>query len=604
MPGAYAVAGIGIWDNNHHHHEEGWEDLEGRESLPDSPTVTQPMGEEENTDSLLVLFTSSPIPPLDTKPMPKQYWRQRLFRVLSLEVNVVLLAVVVVLLAFMAVSITNNGSTNTNSQSTAIQISGSLELSSLELSKPTMAPTSFLDSLNLPQYTLEALENPRTPQSKAYQWLTNNLNNSNQNSTLQDLPKWRQLQRFALATFYYSTRGDYWVKKHGWMDWETDECNWEQRLSFRLDDSPEELNCNAIGEIKALSFRNANNMEGTLPPEISILGNSLQLLAMNWQLELTGNIPSEVGLLTKLTELGLTTTKLSGSLPTELGLLQTLNGFMISGMFSGTIPAELGNLGNLTDFSLQQTNLTGTFPNNFFKICGLETFFVDDCPGLDTESVPELVARGMPKLRLFALSNRVLGEEIHIPTELGILSELEFLQLSDWYLNGTIPDELGKLTKLSLLDLSKNGISGNFPSFLSKFDNLGYLNIHANHFEGKLPPHLIAQLPKLQKLYISENQFFGSIPTEVGLVSSLKKLEMQNTNLSGTLPSELLALENLTSLVVANTSLSGSIPEQLCGKMYQQELKCFGEHCYNQVQHENLICQGTCLCGCDCDLCQ
>ncbi|CAB9525148.1 STYKc [Seminavis robusta] len=368
--------------------------------------------------------------------------------------------------------------------------------------------------------------------------------------------------------------------------------------------SPESY-CNGMGAIKGLSFMDANNLEGTLPPEISLLGHSLQFLIFNRQLELRGGIPTEIGHLTKLTELILSTTGLSGTLPTEFGLLRVLDYLVIAHneMVFGTIPTELGNLSNLTRFQLVKSNLTGSFPKEFLKLKQLEVFYLDNSPGLDTASVLPDVVGNMHQLECLSLVSRTFGEAMPIPSQIGFLRNMSYLMLKNWKIIGTIPAELGGLTKLESLTLPGNSITGTLPEDLFALTHLFSLKLGSNKMEGTLPPDLFSKLSCLQQLHINDNEFIGSIPTEVGLLSSLKKLEMRNTNLSGTIPTEMLALDDLTSLVVANASLSGSIPERLCGKLDPQQLKCFGGQCY-QVKSEIPVCQGTSLCGCDCVPCE
>ena len=63
-------------------------------------------------------------------------------------------------------------------------------------------------------------------------------------------------------------------------------------------------------------------------------------------LDLRGNIPTEVGLMTSLTTLHLSYTNLSGPIPTELGLLSNLNNIeMHDTRMVGTMPGEICALG-------------------------------------------------------------------------------------------------------------------------------------------------------------------------------------------------------------------------------------------------------------------
>ena len=65
-----------------------------------------------------------------------------------------------------------------------------------------------------------------SPQYRAFAWLQNN-------EGLSNFTNERKLQRYALATLYYSTSGFNWTRKDGWLSNEN-ECNWE----FRCDSDP------------------------------------------------------------------------------------------------------------------------------------------------------------------------------------------------------------------------------------------------------------------------------------------------------------------------------------------------------------------------------
>lgn len=66
-----------------------------------------------------------------------------------------------------------------------------------------------------------------------------------------------------------------------------------------------------------------------------------------------GAVPSELGLMTTLTSLDITSNTFSGTLPTELGLLTrlTLLGLHMNSLV-GTLPTELGQLTFLKELSV------------------------------------------------------------------------------------------------------------------------------------------------------------------------------------------------------------------------------------------------------------
>ncbi|CAB9504926.1 expressed unknown protein [Seminavis robusta] len=595
-PGAYAVGGpcLANFRENHSNSHAGTSE-EGLdnwvEEIGDDKIIAHPIDDDQQTG---LLPNAEPVP---SNARSRAYWRQKLICSLSAEIIVAFLILSIVVLIFVVTSKQGNRNRLPN------QI-GSSRLPA----NPVEAATTqtFLESLNLPQYTQKALANSRSPQSKAYQWLVNNINN--QTLAQPDLPKWRLIQRFSMATFYYSTRGDYWVKHRGWLDWETNECSWEQL--FMDDTFSPDLCCNEMGEIKALAFWQANNMEGTIPPEISLLGKSLQSIEIIRQLGLKGTIPTVVGLLTQLTRLLLSVVNIDGSFPTELGQLQSLQLLQFHRTpIQGHIPSEIGRLRNLSTVIVGRANITGSVPIDLYKLPGLQSLLILNCPGLETEYILQEIISNTRQLRFLMLSSQSVGTVLSIPSEIGTLTELTLLHLQDWNFHGTLPGEIGKLSKLTHLHLGGNSISGTLPPILLEFTNLVFLHLGSNKLEGTIPPNLLSILTNLQALHLNDNLLVGTIPTEVGQLSDLRQIELQqNTNLSGTLPrTELLSLKKLTNLVVTETSLSGSIPEELCDRMHHQEKQCYGSLlcAVVPVNSSTTVCQGTFLCGCaDCAPCE
>lgn len=99
-----------------------------------------------------------------------------------------------------------------------------------------------------------------------------------------------------------------------------------------------------------------------------------------------------------------------------------------------------------------------------------------------------------------------------LPTELGNLSNLEWLNFNDNRIGGTIPVSLGNLSKLELFSLTSNLIEGTIPASL-------------------------ANLSKLTSLLVGINYLTGLIPYEIGNLTGLRELGLGNNNLSGEIPS-------------------------------------------------------------------
>lgn len=159
---------------------------------------------------------------------------------------------------------------------------------------PSSAPTSESDlqleyfvRVAVPDYTREALRWTNSPQTKALQWLHNNTN-------LESYTLSRRLQRFALATFFFSTGGERrWVKNDGWLS-DENECTW---LSSEVETSVCKDN-----EFKVLAL-NDNGLRGTIAPEIALL-SSLEFMRVQKNI-LTGFLPTTLGEMNSLREIRL-----------------------------------------------------------------------------------------------------------------------------------------------------------------------------------------------------------------------------------------------------------------------------------------------------------
>jgi Leucine-rich repeat (LRR) protein len=195
-------------------------------------------------------------------------------------------------------------------------------------SMPTIAPLLP----NLPDYTLDALDDPNSPQNRSLEWLENHPN---------------------IDTLYYSTN-DVNGTWSGWSNYSIHECDW-----FR-NENPQDFfseagTCNQDMQYKYLSVV-YGGAQGALPPELVQLTTELVFMVLIDN-QLTGTIPIELTTLSKLQSLGISRNQIRGPVPTELGYLQNLNFlFLADNQLTGTIPTELGRLQALSSLALQITN--------------------------------------------------------------------------------------------------------------------------------------------------------------------------------------------------------------------------------------------------------
>jgi hypothetical protein len=147
---------------------------------------------------------------------------------------------------------------------------------------PTAAPASTLSDLIelLSSVSFDngtALQTRLTPQNDALNWLASNAN-------LDTYSDEKRIQRYALAVLYYSTNGDSWYGKVGWLS-NFDECDWyslaEAGSLCDENGSVVELNFyngdteTGNNEVGTIPIGNGNNIVGTIPNELALLSDSL-----------------------------------------------------------------------------------------------------------------------------------------------------------------------------------------------------------------------------------------------------------------------------------------------------------------------------------------
>jgi len=94
--------------------------------------------------------------------------------------------------------------------------------------------------------------------------------------------------------------------------------------------------------------------------------------------QVTGQLPSEIGLMARLRNMNLAYNALTGTLPTSLGSLTELTTFvtLLNFPLSGTIPSEIGLITSLKTLLLAYTGLTGTIPSELGSMTSLSLLLV------------------------------------------------------------------------------------------------------------------------------------------------------------------------------------------------------------------------------------
>jgi surface protein len=93
-----------------------------------------------------------------------------------------------------------------------------------------------------------------------------------------------------------------------------------------------------------------------------------------------------------------------------------------------------------------------------------------------------------------------------LPSELGQLTTLTELILTDNLLTGNLPSEIEFLTNITVVQLSNNGLSGSIPDEIQFWTAITDLRLNNNDFTGAIPSEF-QFLNNLQTLYLNDNNF-------------------------------------------------------------------------------------------------
>lgn len=390
---------------------------------------------------------------------------------------------VVVLLCFITILAVSLGLLlgRSNEESLPIPSSPTIHPSTAPSKMPSSSPTGALDLLeaSLPEYTLDSLESLSTPQWKAMDWISGH-------PEISIMEEWRKKQLFALATFYYSMKGEHWpqIIQDNWLVYDESECYWFDTISGRFNPETGEWDPGAFGYTPGLET----------PCNHSEIGNYIHLA---------------------LNELGLEEESAGGSspkLPPEVSLLSSLERivFLANGLntdISDFLPSSLYQMENLTYINLVSNGLTGSIPTEFGRMVGLESLALSGNPL--TGSIPSQLGLLTRLQDLTLFRNELTGQ---LPTELGMIETFQSLYVADNALTGSIPTQFGKMTSLSHLSLANNEVTGTIPTELALPTNLIYLSLNDNKLTGTIPSELEVLATNLYSLELANNSLSGTVP--------------------------------------------------------------------------------------------
>ncbi len=249
------------------------------------------------------------------------------------------------------------------------------------------------------------------------------------------------------------------------------------------------------------------------------------------------SLPPEIGQLSQLTELFLTSNHLT-SLPPQIGQLSQLTDLFLNHNQLTSLPPEIGQLSQLTQLHLNYNRLT-SLPPQIGQLSQLTDLFLNHN---QLTSLPPEIGQLSQLTQLHLNYNQLTS----LPPQIGQLTQLTELLMGHNQLT-SLPPQIGQLTQLTELYLSHNQLTS-LPPQLGQLTRLTGLFLNGNQFTS-LPPQ-IGQLIQLTLLYLRRN-LLTSLPSQIGELTQLTKLLLDSNQLSS-LPEEILSLSRADIDITAN----------------------------------------------------
>ncbi|KAL2526969.1 Leucine-rich repeat receptor protein kinase EMS1 [Abeliophyllum distichum] len=176
--------------------------------------------------------------------------------------------------------------------------------------------------------------------------------------------------------------------------------------------------------------------------------------------------------------------------------------------------------------------VTGSIPTSIFNIYSLQYINVAQC------NLSSTLLANISSNCSISVSDNQLSGNLDLLVLCYEISNFEELYLNSNNFHGRIPNYIANSSKLTKINLSYNNFISKSPefSFITSFTNSRYLRklvLGDNPLNGILPVSVGNLSTSLQYLYSYNCDLWGSIPKEIGDLSSLIALSLFGNQLTG-----------------------------------------------------------------------
>ncbi|KAF9618119.1 hypothetical protein IFM89_000235 [Coptis chinensis] len=132
------------------------------------------------------------------------------------------------------------------------------------------------------------------------------------------------------------------------------------------------------------------------------------------------------------------------------------------------------------------------------------------------------------------------------------------IQLKRLSLEGELPDDFANLPFLTEINLTRSFLNGTIPKNWASLP-LVTLSLIGNLIGGTIPIE-IGSISTLQELILQDNNLTGPLPRELGNLRALRRILLSGNNFTGNLPETFANLKSLTDFRIAGSGITGRIP--------------------------------------------
>lgn len=147
--------------------------------------------------------------------------------------------------------------------------------------------------------------------------------------------------------------------------------------------------------------------------------------------------------------------------------------------------------------------------------------------------------------------------------------------LSNWNASDQTPCSWNGITcrngSVVSISIPRKKLSGTLPADLGSLSSLRHINLRNNRLQGALPAGLLAGARGLQSLVLYGNSITGPLPAEIGNLSYLQILDVSHNSMNGSVPPGLLECRRLRSLDLSSNNFTGSFPPGFGSSFFQLE---------------------------------